>query len=424
MNIKELLYRTESDSLDFKEEQYKFVNEDNKHIKSELLKDILAFANAWRDSDAYILIGIKENNKSEHEIIGISETIDDASLQEFVNSKTNKAIKFEYGTITIEEKLIAYIKIPIQKRPFYIKKDYGKVKSNTVYLRRGSATVIANPDEISDMGEAIVKNNHIILNPTNYEISAELRPLNLDSEKKIIENNIRKAEKEISILKEDNFTSNKFESRIFIAINKKPKDKHQYKQEINSYKLKLEKYIKLYNEKLNNLKNYSNIYYLELSIENIGNTFDTNINININFSKGKIVKKTDLLAYFLKELHVISYPKKPLKYTEINLNLNSIQINSPDFSLNRDILKIPHPNPFYRDITINDSNVSVIIKEMNVGDNILVLKEKLFFISEINNLQIKAVIKSNKSTSKIMKIVDYKLLDKSIDIDNFKKDSE
>lgn len=40
----ELLYANESSTLDFKREQYRFINEDS-YVKSELLKDILAFAN-------------------------------------------------------------------------------------------------------------------------------------------------------------------------------------------------------------------------------------------------------------------------------------------------------------------------------------------------------------------------------------------
>jgi len=59
MNIEELLYEEESSTLDFKQEQYKFIRA-NDYQKSELLKDILAFANAWRREDAYILIGVEE----------------------------------------------------------------------------------------------------------------------------------------------------------------------------------------------------------------------------------------------------------------------------------------------------------------------------------------------------------------------------
>lgn len=54
-----LLYEEESPTLDFKQGQYRFVAATDLE-KSELLKDILGFANAWRRSEAYILIGVKK----------------------------------------------------------------------------------------------------------------------------------------------------------------------------------------------------------------------------------------------------------------------------------------------------------------------------------------------------------------------------
>lgn len=54
-----LLYRGESELLDFKVDQYSFERSTDEQ-KSEVLKDILAFANAWRETDAYILIEVKE----------------------------------------------------------------------------------------------------------------------------------------------------------------------------------------------------------------------------------------------------------------------------------------------------------------------------------------------------------------------------
>lgn len=55
--IESLLYEEEGVELDLKRDQYDFVNANNEN-KSELLKDILAFANSWRRSDAFILIGV------------------------------------------------------------------------------------------------------------------------------------------------------------------------------------------------------------------------------------------------------------------------------------------------------------------------------------------------------------------------------
>lgn len=149
--INSLLYEEESNTLDFKSEQYKFIKATDVE-KAELLKDIVAFVNAWRRTTAYILIGVKENKGQKAEIEGISIDLDDAQLQQFIQSKINKPINFSYLTTELEGKKIALIKIPAQNRPVFLKKDFGKLKANTVYIRRGSSTVTALPDEIAKMG--------------------------------------------------------------------------------------------------------------------------------------------------------------------------------------------------------------------------------------------------------------------------------
>lgn len=149
--VDELLYEEESTTLDFKEKEYNFEYADDGE-KSELLKDILAFANAWRRTDAYIMIGIEEVKGGKSRVIGISKHIDDADLQQFVNSKTQRPVVFSYQVTEYDSKQIGLIHIPLQERPIYLKKDYGRLKKHTVYIRRGSSTVVAEPDEVTRMG--------------------------------------------------------------------------------------------------------------------------------------------------------------------------------------------------------------------------------------------------------------------------------
>lgn len=149
-----LLYGEESVDLDFKRDQYKFLNASEEE-KGELLKDILAFANSWRRSDAFILIGIKEVKGGRGEVYGIKEKLDDAQIQQFVNSKTNIPLTFSYRNVEFESKCIGIIHIPIQPRPLYLKKDFGKLKKETVYIKRGSSTEIAKLDEIAKMGNSL-----------------------------------------------------------------------------------------------------------------------------------------------------------------------------------------------------------------------------------------------------------------------------
>ncbi len=173
MSLAQLLYRSESESLDFKRSQYPFVSADDR-TKSELLKDILAMANSWRTEPAHILIGI---DASAHppQVAGITNHFDDAILQQFVNGKTQRPLKFSYYAAELQGLPIGVIEIPVQSRPIFLKKDYGKLKANTVYIRRGSSTDEASPDEIALMGakSATLKDSDIQIHfaiPASREI--------------------------------------------------------------------------------------------------------------------------------------------------------------------------------------------------------------------------------------------------------------
>jgi hypothetical protein len=149
--LEALLYQDESEALDFKVTQYPFDSATNEQ-KSELLKDVLAFANAWRQSDAFILIGVEEVRGHRSVVRGISTHLLNQNLQQFVNSKTNRPMSFSYSGVTVEGLQIGLLTIPIQDRPLYLLKDFGRLKANTVYIRRGDTTAEASPDEVLRMG--------------------------------------------------------------------------------------------------------------------------------------------------------------------------------------------------------------------------------------------------------------------------------
>jgi hypothetical protein len=150
--VERLLYEEESETLDFKVQQYPFVKVTNEE-KAEVLKDILAFANAWKRSDAYILVGVKEIRGGKSTVLGVSEHLEDASLQEFINYKTQRPVRFSYQACTYEGKPVGVLCIPVQDRPVYLKRDFGGLRKNVVYVRRGTSTAEADPDEISKMKE-------------------------------------------------------------------------------------------------------------------------------------------------------------------------------------------------------------------------------------------------------------------------------
>lgn len=154
--VETLLNMSESDVLDFKRDQYPLAGATDDQ-KSELVKDVVAFANAWKTDDAHIVIGADENPGGRAIVTGVAGHLNDADLQQLVNTKTNVAVAFEYIALTVDGKQAAVIRIKReQQRPIFLKRAFGKLKPNIVYVRRGSSTAEAAPDEVARMGASAI----------------------------------------------------------------------------------------------------------------------------------------------------------------------------------------------------------------------------------------------------------------------------
>lgn len=186
--LESLLYEEEGTSLDFKIAQYPFEHA-TKEEKSELLKDILAFINAWRRTDAYILVGVEEIKGGKSKVKGVNCHLDDAQIQQFVKDKVQRPIQLSYNVVELEETEIGVIHIPIQERPVFFTRDYGKLKKDVVYIRRGSSTDEASPEEIAQIGKAVSEDTGNLpllelefIDPENSQplgVSIEIEVLNL-----------------------------------------------------------------------------------------------------------------------------------------------------------------------------------------------------------------------------------------------------
>ena len=166
-DIKQLCMEGESNHLDYKLEQYPFVGVSLPE-KAELLKDVLALANAFRKGTAYILIGVAQQPDGSGLIVGLPKEnfIDDAKLQQFINEKMNRVVEFSSYAVEIDSaNIIQVIEIPVQyERPYFLESRLGKIAENSVFIRIGSSTRIANPDEIARMGkeEQLKQNKRLI----------------------------------------------------------------------------------------------------------------------------------------------------------------------------------------------------------------------------------------------------------------------
>lgn len=152
--VETLLNMSESDVLDFKRDQYPLAGASDEE-KSELVKDVLAFANAWKTDDAHVVIGANENPGGRAHVVGVGGHINDADLQQLVNSKTNVPVSFEYLSIAVDGLPVGVIRIrKAQVRPVFLRRPFGRLRANVVYVRRGSSTAEADPTEIARMGAA------------------------------------------------------------------------------------------------------------------------------------------------------------------------------------------------------------------------------------------------------------------------------
>src|SRR5260370_15711809 len=148
--LESLLHQEESETLDFKRDQYPFDGATDDE-KSELLKDILAFENSWRQTDAHILIGVEEVRGGRSIIRGVAAAILNRNLQQFVHSKTNRPVSFSYAPVTFEGLEIGVITIPVQERPVFLRQKYGNFPPNVVYIRRRATTAQAGSHEGADI---------------------------------------------------------------------------------------------------------------------------------------------------------------------------------------------------------------------------------------------------------------------------------
>jgi Putative DNA-binding domain len=139
--------------LDFKRDNYAFAGGTDEQ-KAELLKDILSIANAFKEADGYIVIGVVEKNGRAESIVGVPPILADHDVHQFINSKTNRPVSFGVENINHDGKSLTVIRVArAQARPLFLRGQFGGLKKNVVYIRHGSSTAEASPDEIREMGK-------------------------------------------------------------------------------------------------------------------------------------------------------------------------------------------------------------------------------------------------------------------------------
>lgn len=117
--------------------------------RGELIKDIAAVANASALSYGFIFYGVDPGQSDP--IIGVSQSYDDARIQQLVQGKLEPVPQFVYYEVSAGPKIVAVLQIaPSKKRPFIIRADIGKVRKGQIVVRRGSSTDGATLNDLFD----------------------------------------------------------------------------------------------------------------------------------------------------------------------------------------------------------------------------------------------------------------------------------
>ena len=135
-NIDDLIeYHDENLNLDFKGAHYAKGN------NADLIKDIIAMANADTNDECYIIIGVIRNDEGQKVIRGMDrkDFTDDANYQQLIRENVEPDVKFEYSLYEYAGKCFGVFKIGnCDNKPYMMKKDYNKLEKGDSWIRKGS----------------------------------------------------------------------------------------------------------------------------------------------------------------------------------------------------------------------------------------------------------------------------------------------
>ena len=156
--IMELLHLgVEGEYWDFKEKPYFFEGQSDKDKnkkKGDLLHDIICMANNLSNRDAFIIMGIQDKPVKITGVKQFSNKWTQENYQDFLQKLTwagDMIPTVEFRTINNGDLDVLIIK-KSNRVPYYITKNYGKVREYRIYVRKGSKnTAIDSQAEIGDI---------------------------------------------------------------------------------------------------------------------------------------------------------------------------------------------------------------------------------------------------------------------------------
>lgn len=131
-----IAHENEYTYLDFKAIQYS----SDKH--ADLLKDVIAMANAPGNKDRHIILGVNYKNNNDRDIVGIDDDdfIDSTIYQQLIYANIEPKINFEYFAYNFKSNTVGIIKITdCHDKPYMMKKKYGNLKKGDTFIRVGDS---------------------------------------------------------------------------------------------------------------------------------------------------------------------------------------------------------------------------------------------------------------------------------------------
>ena len=146
VDIDGILRFPESRVIDYKATNYNISDEKQKR---NFAKDVASLANTPRESDAYLILGVKKNSDGSHDLWGLEKEVDDSQLQSIASSLLEPVPHFLYQAIPYQGVTLGLISVSTDlQSPIVPKKttDSG-FEQGKVYFRRGSQNAPATVQE-------------------------------------------------------------------------------------------------------------------------------------------------------------------------------------------------------------------------------------------------------------------------------------
>ncbi|MER2192143.1 MAG: ATP-binding protein [Solibacillus sp.] len=150
MNLEQfehLLALAEGETVDFKSNFYHSNN------YSDLLKDVLSFANGHSKEKKHIVYGVKDRENAK-ELIGLESFVDQSTIDQLLFENIEPHLDIKLHSVMYIEKKFQVLEIRPDNRPYIMKKKYkDKINKGTMWIRRGATNDFVTRADLNRMYE-------------------------------------------------------------------------------------------------------------------------------------------------------------------------------------------------------------------------------------------------------------------------------